>query len=607
MPLVNLKTNLKSLRFGKDRPGGGSSKQPFIQLPYFPYNTTVNGGDALTPIRTEDLGRTGGPDFILRGGLLVPTRSVQDASRLFQLFTQTPAGLQFTAKQNILSRIGTDMDAGYPSIIKLLGGPLNQGIYTPLSTLGQAAVNALGIHLFKQGLNPLTGGPKYMTLVAPLGNSEAGIGFVSSNISNNRLYNLYRDNIATEKPNLLGVGGTGPNATLFTYGGGPGSILGIGRTAIKTADVRTPFSGIGQKGAIDWATFSQQQLISAPRIGDGGSTLVEDFRKQLISKDTTSFISTSPSYTKRNIETRLNQGDPGARTADRSDYSKGRWDNERGMDQINSLYLYRSKAVTTDKRKNDIVKFRIATIDNDDPQYKTFTHFRAFINNFSDDMAANWNSFKYIGRGEEFYTYQGFSNRMSLGFTVVAQSIQELSIMYQKLNYLKSTLAPDYSDSGYMRGNIHQLTMGGYLYEVPGIIESLTYTIPTDTTWEIGIPSNDQEIEAEGGITFRNPEVKELPHRIEASLTFRPIYRFLPRTVTDINGGGNIKERFISLEDNLGNNNLYQTTPSNLFRPDDHYIVEKQGTTTLSPRTTPTPPRVQRQAPIFDSQGNRIN
>ena len=607
MPLVNLKTNLKSLRFGKDRPGGGSSKQPFIQLPYFPYNTTVNGGDALTPIRTEDLGRTGGPDFILRGGLLVPTRSVQDASRLFQLFTQTPAGLQFTAKQNILSRIGTDMDAGYPSIIKLLGGPLNQGIYTPLSTLGQAAVNALGIHLFKQGLNPLTGGPKYMTLVAPLGNSEAGIGFVSSNISNNRLYNLYRDSIATEKPNLLGVGGTGPNATLFTYGGGPGSILGIGRTAIKTADVRTPFSGIGQKGAIDWATFSQQQLISAPRIGDGGSTLVEDFRKQLISKDTTSFISTSPSYTKRNIETRLNQGDPGARTADRSDYSKGRWDNERGMDQINSLYLYRSKAVTTDKRKNDIVKFRIATIDNDDPQYKTFTHFRAFINNFSDDMAANWNSFKYIGRGEEFYTYQGFSNRMSLGFTVVAQSIQELSIMYQKLNYLKSTLAPDYSDSGYMRGNIHQLTMGGYLYEVPGIIESLTYTIPTDTTWEIGIPSNDQEIEAEGGITFRNPEVKELPHRIEASLTFRPIYRFLPRTVTNINGGGNIKERFISLEDNLGNNNLYQTTPSNLFRPDDHYIVEKQGTTTLSPRTTPTPPRVQRQAPIFDSQGNRIN
>lgn len=618
MPLVNLKTNLKSLRFGKDRPGGGSSKQPFIQLPYFPYNTTVNGGDALTPIKTEDLGRTGGPDFILRGGLLVPTRSVQDASRLFQLFTQTPRGLQFTAKQNILSRIGTDMDAGYPSVIKLLGGPLNQGIYTPLSTLGQAAVNALGIHLFKQGLNPISGGPKYTTLVAPLGNEEAGIKFVTEQtnpfnnnttiVSNNRLVNLYKGNITTQRANpLSGDGGSGPNATLFTYGGGPGSILGIGKTEIKTTDVRTPFRGIGQKGAIHWATFSQEQLKDAPRIGDGGSTLVEDFRKKLISENTTSFLSSSPSYTEKNIETRLNQGDPGARTADRSDYSKGRWDNERGMDQINSLYLYRSKAVTTDKRKNDIVKFRIATIDNDDPAFKIFTHFRAFINSFSDDMSANWNSFKYIGRGEEFYNYQGYQNRANMAFTVVAQSIQELSIMYQKLNYLKSTLAPDYSDSGYMRGNIHQLTLGGYFYEVPGVIENLSYTIPNDTTWEIGIPANNQEIEAEGGITFRNPEVKELPHRIEVNMSFRPIYSFLPRTVVDINGGGNIKERFISLEDNLGNNNLYQKTPSNLFRPSDHQIVEKQAKTVISPRTPPTPSGVRRQAPIFDSQGNQIN
>jgi len=30
MPLVDLKTDLTSLKFGNDRPGGGSSKQPFI-------------------------------------------------------------------------------------------------------------------------------------------------------------------------------------------------------------------------------------------------------------------------------------------------------------------------------------------------------------------------------------------------------------------------------------------------------------------------------------------------------------------------------------------------------------------------------------------------
>lgn len=580
MPLVTpqgelaFKTKFKDLPYGYDKPGKGANNgilgQPFVVKDH-------------TKVKTEELGRSGGEDFLVRGGLLAPVRSVQDASRLFQLFTQTPVGLFFTLKQNLLSRIGTDMDGGYttytagkefPSLLKPLGGPLNQGVYTPLSTLGQALVNAGGIHLFKQGINPLTGGPKYLTLLSPLGAVEDGLGAVRVNesgkvqFSNNRLVNLYQSKITSKN---------GSNDTvLFTYTGGPGSVLGVGKTEIKAASQRTLFSGIGTKGAIQYATFNPSQIENADYVGNQGSTLVKDFRKELQSKDTNSFISDSPDYLTKNIEQRLNQGNPGARTADRKDYSKGRPDNERGMDQINSLYLYKSSVVTTDKRRNDIVKFRIATIDNDNPSQKVFTHFRAFINNFSDSMSAQWDNFRYIGRGEDFYNYQGYQNNIQMGFTVAAQSVQELSIMYQKLNYLKSTLAPDYSQEGYMRGNIHQLTLGGYFYETPGIITSLTYTIPNDTPWEIGIPSNNKEVESEGGIVFRNPEVKELPHRIDVSMDFKPIFKFLPEKVKDINGGGNITQRFISLEDNAGNNNLYHKTPTNLFRADDHYIVEKE-------------------------------
>jgi hypothetical protein len=577
MPLVTpqgelaFKTKFKDLPYGYDKPGKGAnngiSGQPFVVKDH-------------TKVKTEDLGRSGGPDFLVRGGLLAPTRSVQDASRLFQLFTQTPVGAFFTLKQNLLSRIGTDMDGGYttfkagvelPSLLKPLGGVLNQGVYTPLSTLGQALVNAGGIHLFKQGINPLTGGPKYLTMLAPLGAVDQGLGAVTVNnvgkvtFSNNRLVNLYQSKITSR---------SGSNDTiLFTYGGGPGSVLGIGKTEIKTASKRTLFSGIGGSGAIQYATFNPNQIENADYVGDQGSTLVQDFRKKLQSTSTNSFISDSPDYLTKNIDQRLNQGTPGTRTADRKNYSKGRLDNERGMDQINSLYLYKSSVVTTDKRRNDIVKFRIATIDNDNPSQKVFSHFRALINSFTDSMSAQWNEFKYIGRGENFYNYQGYQNSISMGFTVAAQSIQELSIMYQKLNFLKSTLAPDYSKEGYMRGSIHQLTLGGYFYETPGIITSLTYTIPNDTTWEIGIPANSKDIEAEGGITFRNPEVKELPHRIEVSMEFKPIFKFLPEKVKDINGGGKITQRFISLEDNLGNNNLYQKTPSNLFRANDHFIT----------------------------------
>jgi hypothetical protein len=74
-----------------------------------------------------------------------------------------------------------------------------------------------------------------------------------------------------------------------------------------------------------------------------------------------------------------------------------------------------------------------------------------------------------------------------MSFTVYAQSKAELIPMYKKLNYLASTLAPDYTSAGFMRGNLVRLTMGGYLYEQPGFISSLTYDIPQEAPWEISI------------------------------------------------------------------------------------------------------------------------
>jgi hypothetical protein len=90
-----------------------------------------------------------------------------------------------------------------------------------------------------------------------------------------------------------------------------------------------------------------------------------------------------------------------------------------------------------------------------------------------------------------------------------------------------------------MRGNIHQLTIGGYFYETPGVITSLNYTMPENSTWEIGI--ND-----EGGF---DPTVKELAHRIEVQVNFKPIHRFIPETIqpNELFSAGNIKQRFISL------------------------------------------------------------
>jgi hypothetical protein len=93
--------------------------------------------------------------------------------------------------------------------------------------------------------------------------------------------------------------------------------------------------------------------------------------------------------------------------------------------------------------------------------------------------------------------------------------------MYKKLNYLASTLAPDYSPNGFMRGNLVQLTIGGYIYEQPGFITGLTYEMGEDSPWEIGI-----------GTEYGTGDgtVKELTQIIRVTgFNFTPIQNFIPR------------------------------------------------------------------------------
>jgi hypothetical protein len=71
-----------------------------------------------------------------------------------------------------------------------------------------------------------------------------------------------------------------------------------------------------------------------------------------------------------------------------------------------------------------------------------------------------------------------------------------------------------------MRGNLVSLTVGGYLYEQVGIITSLTYTIPEESPWEIGIGVEGKD----------DPSVKELPHIIKVTgFQFTPIHNFVPK------------------------------------------------------------------------------
>ena len=271
-----------------------------------------------------------------------------------------------------------------------------------------------------------------------------------------------------------------------------------------------------------------------------GSTIV-DFRKPLIDNlsltsgiiygttKASTIMSIAPNYSndlkilEGNETSRINFSSPG-QSGNVLDYEKGKT-NVLGktsvVDKINFQPLYKSSNVRSDEEvaKNDLVKFRIGAVLRDEK--KVYMHFRAFINKFSDSYSAKWSGTQYMGRGEEFYKYGGFGRTISLSYTVAAQSKPELMAQYKKLNFLASTLAPDYGGNGYMGGVLTTLTLGGWCYELPGFIDSLSLDIPQESPWEIAIGSDVKE--GKGDKT-----VKEMPHICNVDMKFTPIHTFRP-------------------------------------------------------------------------------
>jgi|688.fasta_scaffold06897_12 hypothetical protein len=317
------------------------------------------------------------------------------------------------------------------------------------------------------------------------------------------------------------------------------------------------------------AALTQGGINSKTPIQGGNSILVDDFRKDLDIEKNKTILSFSPNYLINNIENRVSLGDPGSRTKDRSDYTLGGLGGFGGenniknaLDKITAEPIYEGSYKKLDAASggattlndpnslNDLATFYIAAYKNDTSANAFYMHFRAFINNFSDSYTPKWNSINYVGRGNTLYNYEGFTRDVKMSFTVAAQSKQELMPMYYKLNYLASTLAPDYTEAGFMRGTLYKMTMGAYLFETPGIITSLNYTIPEQSPWEINIGNSKTE---------SDNSVKELPHIINVDLGFTPIQDFLPRRATDKSGKGS---PFISLRNggdskSTGNENGY--------------------------------------------------
>lgn len=520
MGLINLQTNLKSLKYGNDRPGGGSSNQPYIVTP-IPDGLTYNG-----------------PDFLLRQGAL--KASLTDSERLFKFFSDPKSvkGLLFTTKQIALERQNP----------KMIG--INR-IYLPTNTISQALLSPEGFHLNKQGLDPFElgyaqGGRRgyyYSTINQTL----------SGNNVENRLTIAYTAKIANQSLgslniNPFGITNLDPNI-LLSYSGGPNALLGLGRTKIKLAgdgsgsprDRTNTYDLVAQPSidgvyTFDNSLFSQQTPFVERKLTTLSS--IADYRQIINTKlgnstlPETNYFNFNREKTYKTSTTRYRLLNPSILTNPNNSVPLN------DQDRVNaSSPRKQQNAVDEGLFDADLIKFFFEVIDpnvvdKDNNINSEFLFFRAYLNNIVDGFKAEWTSYKYVGRAENFYKYSGFSKDVSLSFIIYAHSRAEMKPLYEKLNRLVGTTAPTYGGNGYMLGNFVRLTVGTYFNSVPGIINSITLKPSFEAGWDInrdidGLPIKDEK--TVNGNYINNAYLGQIPRMIEVDMTFTPIYDFTPK------------------------------------------------------------------------------
>ena len=313
------------------------------------------------------------------------------------------------------------------------------------------------------------------------------------------------------------------------------------------------------------STLKYNQIL-AQKSKNGEQFNYRDFRAEITGQP-------KSNYNEQNMPKRLGTGEIGKRTAaQRKSVSEVRVDT---VDKINYLDVN-----TDDTHPRDLISFRFGSYSNNGG-VPNFLNFRALISDYSDSHNAQWDQKRYTGRGENFYTYQGYDRTVTFSFKVAAQTQVEMKPLWKKLNYLVSNIYPDYTGNGYMKGVFTQLTLGDLFRRTPGILTDVQLNVQNNYPWEIAI--DDPELDPTGGGTL-----KEIPQICDVSITFKPILNELPRHYSKLQEYNNAlpgskilfandkskKSNWFAPDDGLQNVNVLQDTNINNTPPPSTPSVE---------------------------------
>lgn len=436
------------------------------------------------PYITKNIGQAPGSGI----GLEI-TRRVDDVSRIAQMLVNKP-GLKYLLHEAMLQQVdvakkiknrGNKSVAG--AVLEQLGNTLLTTAKIVGSTIIQVPVNGTGTHFLKAFRND--------TYLKPAQGPDT-----------------------TAFTRFFGAGGL-EGAPLALQG----EPIGTGNMTGNVTSKLTP-----QPGGVysSYAPLSDTALETATTDKDQS-----DFKPSGLDYHGDTYSDKLSKRTSKNgpvkKETRINLGDQGARN-DGNKQGNVYWraggdlvrDNINFLDVFDSVNESKPDGNTTGR---DLIKFRFHVIT---PDSSRILYFRAFLDTFTDNYSGAWNPVKYLGRAEDFQIYSGFQRKIGLSFKIAAATREEMQPLYRKMVYLASATAPSYADSGqFMRGTIVKLTLGDYVYELPGVLNSCNFSWNTEYPWEIALSEPEN-----GG----DSPMQELPMVLDCNIDFTPIHTFTPET-----------------------------------------------------------------------------
>ena len=441
-----------------------------------------------------------------------------------------------------------------------------------INTLAQVPSNAVGVHFYRHGLGPVMDDQsKYEAIVR---NNNESILLSKTNNRLLRLKDklnidegakpLIRGgiasgilNILSQVPALSGIKKILSNNTpIDDYLTGPGSFYGIGSTLIRRFEVTTNPEVVEEFKLISEVTSLLNTRVSttSPRIGEFYGvtkylryidTLSDNNLTALSNNGVKVFGNQNPSLnTYRNIVSKINtdieQSIPfsdssvySAQTPANSPFSAARktfktidLDNISAINRTPSkdTRYYGDRKVSEDGSKatynntnvfdrydSDIMTVVFRGVNPFDSQNEERWLFSAYMTGFRDNFDATWNDINYIGRSETFYVYSKFKRSVSFNLRIPCFNRTQLFEKHRALGQLASTTAGRYSgETNALGGVLLRLNVGSYLVGEYATLNSLNYTVPDDTTWDI------------------TPEAR-LAMYIEASFSFNIVHQKLPQ------------------------------------------------------------------------------